>query len=113
MRFDIGKAKASRPWEGFIPNSKPKLLDQVSEVMRFKHYSLRTERTYQVWIKRYIFFHGKRHPREMGGVRGGAFPERPGYAVQGGRVYSESGLQCAALIGICFLGARQYSTLRG
>jgi integron integrase len=66
MRFDIGKAKASRPREGFIPNPKLKLLEQVSEVMRFKHYSLRTERTYQEWIKRYIFFHGKRHPREMG-----------------------------------------------
>ena len=65
MRFDIGKAKASRPREGFIPNPKLKLLDQVSEVMRFKHYSLRTERTYREWIKRYIFFHGKRHPREM------------------------------------------------
>jgi integron integrase len=34
--------------------------------MRFKHYSLRTERTYREWIKRFIFFHGKRHPREMG-----------------------------------------------
>src|ERR1017187_3859614 len=62
----IGKAKASRPLEGFIPNPKLKLLDQVSEVMRFKHYSLRTERTYREWIKRYIFFHGKRRPREMG-----------------------------------------------
>jgi hypothetical protein len=62
----IGKAKASRPLEGFIPNPKLKLLDQVSEVMCFKHYSLRTERTYQEWIKRYIFFHAKRHPREMG-----------------------------------------------
>jgi hypothetical protein len=36
MRFDIGKAKASKPREGFIPNPKLKLLDQVSEVMRFK-----------------------------------------------------------------------------
>jgi site-specific recombinase XerD len=66
MTFDIRKAKASRPPERFIPNPKLKLLDQVSEVMRFKHYSLRTERTYREWIKRYIFFHGKRHPREMG-----------------------------------------------
>jgi hypothetical protein len=47
MRLDIGKAKASRRREGFIPNPKLKLLDQVSEVMRLKHYSLRTERTYQ------------------------------------------------------------------
>src|SRR5580765_1821145 len=66
MSLDIGKAKASEPRAGFLPNPKLKLLDQVSEVMRFKHYSLRTERTYQEWIKRFIFFHGKRHPREMG-----------------------------------------------
>jgi hypothetical protein len=39
MGFYIGNAKASRPREGFIPNPNPKLklLDQVSEVMRFKH----------------------------------------------------------------------------
>ena len=34
--------------------------------MRFKHYSIRTETTYKEWIKRFIFFHGKKHPREMG-----------------------------------------------
>jgi hypothetical protein len=62
----IGKAKASRPREGFVPNPKLKLLDQVSEVMRFKHYAIRTETTYREWIKRFIFFNGKRHPREMG-----------------------------------------------
>ena len=66
MSLDMEKAKASIPREGFLPNPKLKLLDQVSEVMRFKHYSLRTERTYREWIKRYILFHGKRHPREMG-----------------------------------------------
>ena len=46
---------------------KTKLLDQVRETIRRKHYSLRTEATYVDWIKRYIFFHGKRHPTEMGG----------------------------------------------
>jgi len=56
----------SRVREKFIPNPKLKLLDQVSEVMRFKHYSLRTETTYREWIRRYILFHGKRHPKEMG-----------------------------------------------
>ena len=50
----IGKAKASRPREGVIPNPNLKLLDQVREVMRFKHYSLLTERTYREWIKRYM-----------------------------------------------------------
>jgi site-specific recombinase XerD len=42
-----------------------KLLDQVSDVARFRHLSLRTEQTYRSWIKRYIFFHQKRHPREL------------------------------------------------
>src|SRR5271157_139986 len=47
--------------------SKPKkLLDQVSDALRTKHYSYRTEQTYIDWIKRYILFHKKRHPREMG-----------------------------------------------
>jgi integron integrase len=52
--------------EKFLPNPKAKLLDQVREVIRFKHYSIRTEQAYIHWIKRFIFFHQKRHPREMG-----------------------------------------------
>lgn len=52
---------------GKIPHM-PKLLDQVREVLRMKHYSLRTEQAYVNWIKRYIFFHDKRHPAEMGEV---------------------------------------------
>jgi integron integrase len=46
----------------------PKLLDQVVAKIRFKHFSRRTELSYAHWIKRYILFHGKRHPREMGAV---------------------------------------------
>ena len=45
---------------------KPKLLDQVRTAVRLRHYSLRTEEAYVGWIKRFIFFHGKRHPVEMG-----------------------------------------------
>jgi integron integrase len=45
---------------------KPKLLDQVREAIRTRHYSPRTEKSYVHWIKRLIFFHGKRHPAEMG-----------------------------------------------
>lgn len=41
-------------------------MDQVSDALRTKHYSYRTEQTYKDWIKRYILFHGKRHPQEMG-----------------------------------------------
>lgn len=44
----------------------PKLLDQVRDRIRRKHYSLRTESAYIHWIKRFIYFHGKRHPRELG-----------------------------------------------
>ena len=43
MGSNIERTKASKPREGFIPNPKLKWLDQVSEVMRFKHYSFRTE----------------------------------------------------------------------
>ena len=47
------------------PNAKPKLLDQVRELLRVRHYSVRTEDAYIGWIRRYILFHGKRHPREL------------------------------------------------
>ena len=43
--------------------SAPKLLDQVRDAIRRKHYSILTEATYCDWIRRYILFHGKKHPR--------------------------------------------------
>jgi integrase len=45
---------------------RPKLLDQVRTTLRLHHYSRRTEHAYVGWIRRYILFHGKRHPAEMG-----------------------------------------------
>src|SRR5437870_6886569 len=45
---------------------KPKLLDQVRDVVRRKHYSIRTEQAYVDWIKRFIIYHDKRHPAGMG-----------------------------------------------
>lgn len=47
------------------PPPKRKLLDQVRDACRLKHYSRRTEDTYADWIKRYILFHKKRHPQDM------------------------------------------------
>jgi integron integrase len=44
----------------------PKLLDRVRARLRVKHYSIRTEQAYVDWIKRFIWFHGKRHPKDMG-----------------------------------------------
>ncbi len=43
-----------------------KLLDQMREAIRARHYSIRTEETYVLWARQFILFHGKRHPREMG-----------------------------------------------
>ncbi len=48
------------------PTPPKKLLDQVRDLIRLKHYSLHTEEAYTDWIKRFILFHGKRHPQEMG-----------------------------------------------
>ena len=45
---------------------RPRLLDRVRAAVRARHYSRRTEKTYVGWIRRYILFHGKRHPSEMG-----------------------------------------------
>jgi hypothetical protein len=48
---------------------KPKkLLDQVRDAIRLKHYSDRTEESYVYWIRRYILFHNKQHPKDMGGA---------------------------------------------
>jgi hypothetical protein len=51
---------------GPVDAAKPRLLDRVREAVRIRHYSRRTEKAYVHWIKRDIFFHGKRHPIEMG-----------------------------------------------
>jgi integron integrase len=53
--------------------TKPKLLDQVRARIRTKHYSYRTEEAYVHWIKRFILFHNKRHPVEMGEQEIGQF----------------------------------------
>jgi integron integrase len=52
---------------------KPRLLDRVRHAIGTRHYSRRTEKAYVHWIKRYIFFHGKRHPGEMGSAEVAAF----------------------------------------
>lgn len=51
----------------------PRLLDQVRERIRYRHYSLRTERAYVHWVRGFVRFHGLRHPREMGAAEVEAF----------------------------------------
>jgi len=53
--------------------SAPRLFDLVRERIRVKHYSYRTEKTYLQWIRRFILFHGKQHPRDLGGEQVQAF----------------------------------------
>lgn len=49
-----------------MPGQPPRLLETVRYLLRRRHYSLRTERAYLNWIRRYIVFHNKQHPRSLG-----------------------------------------------
>jgi len=51
---------------GTHQQQQPRLLEQVRNVLRFHHYSIRTEESYTAWIKRFIYFHKTRHPKDMG-----------------------------------------------
>lgn len=55
------------------PARPRRLLDQVSDALRRKHYSRRTEEAYAHWIKGFIFFNGKRHPKDLGAAEVTAF----------------------------------------
>jgi integron integrase len=76
----------------------PRLLDRVRTAIRARHYSLRTEEAYVGWIRRFIFFHGKRHPMEMAEPEINAFLEH--LAVKGA---VSSSTQTQALSAILFL----------
>ena len=52
--------------ESSSPVRAPKLLDQVRQAVRLRHFSPRTEESYVAWIRRYVRFHALRHPRELG-----------------------------------------------
>jgi integron integrase len=51
----------------------PKLLDQVRDAIRVRHYSIRTEQAYTAWVRRYVLFHDKRHPAQLGAADVAAF----------------------------------------
>jgi len=54
--------------DAYRRGKQPRLLEQVRDTLRARHYSLRTEEAYVQWIRRFILFHDKRHPQEMGAV---------------------------------------------
>jgi len=93
-------ATTSAPWlvrEASPPAPRPpRLLDRVREAIRSRHYSRRTEKAYVHWIRRFIFFHGKRHPAEMGAVQVTAF--LTSLAVQGKVAASTQNQALSALL---------------
>lgn len=76
--------------------NKPKLLEQVRAVIRRKHYSIRTEKVYCDWIKRFILFHKKRHPADMAEAEMTAFLTH--LAVQGNVAASTQNQALSALL---------------
>ena len=55
-----------------MPSSQ-RLLNRLRAAVRTHHYSRRTEQAYSGWVRRYILFHGKRHPKDMGAIEVAAF----------------------------------------
>jgi len=76
--------------------AKPKLLEQMRQVLRVRHYSYRTEATYCDWVRRFILFHGKRHPMEMGAEEITAFLSH--LAVEGNVAASTQNQALAAIL---------------
>lgn len=75
---------------------QPRLMDLMRAELRSRHYSRRTEETYCAWVKRYIFFHGLRHPKEMGEKEINQFLSR--LAIEGGVGASTQNQALSALL---------------
>jgi integron integrase len=81
-----------------MPSPTPRLMDRMGEALRARHYSRRTEQTYCQWVRRYLRFHGMRHPSEMGEAEINAFLTH--LAVEG---HVSSSTQTQALSALLFL----------
>jgi integron integrase len=88
----------SRGWTPIVDagSREPRLLDRLRLAIRGRHYSLRTEEAYVAWIRRFISFHGKRHPMEMGEAEINAF--LTDLAVRGGVSASTQNQGLAAVL---------------
>ncbi len=78
------------------PAPAPRLLDQLRDRIRVKHYSIRTEAQYVQWVRRFILFHGKRHPRDLGAPEVEAFLTH--LAVEGGVAAATQNQALSALL---------------
>jgi len=81
-----------------VDTGQPKLLDRVRAQIRLRHYSIRTETQYVQWVRRFVLFHDKRHPRDMGASEVEAFLSH--LAVEG---HVASATQNQALSALLFL----------
>jgi integron integrase len=79
-----------------MPDRPPRLLDRLREKIRLKHYSIRTEEAYADWVRRFVVFHGRRHPAEMGAAEVEAFLTH--LAVEGGVAASTQNQAKSALL---------------
>lgn len=73
MRCFLGQPKISRMEAKPVTQQSPRLLDRLRAEIRLRHYSIRTEETYVDWARRFILFHGKRHPKDIGSLEVTAF----------------------------------------
>jgi len=73
LRCFLGQPKISRMEAKPVSQQSPRLLDRLRAEIRLRHYSIRTEETYVDWARRFILFHGKRHPKDMGSQEVTAF----------------------------------------
>jgi hypothetical protein len=89
----FGATKTTTPRE----RPAPRLLDRVRGEMRIRHYSARTEEAYVHWVRRYVLFHGKRHPNALGEAEIAAFLGHLATAERGRRVDAEPGAECDRL----------------
>jgi integrase len=89
-------AEAKRDTTAPPPAGSPRLLDRVRSAVRIRHYSIRTEECYVAWVRRFILFHNKRHPLEMGGAEINAFLTH--LAVEGRVSASTQNLAFSALL---------------
>jgi site-specific recombinase XerD len=64
--FILGQPKIWRMEVKVVSQDSPKLLDRMRAEIRVRHYSIRTEEAFVDWARRFILFHNKRHPKEMG-----------------------------------------------
>ena len=73
VRLTADPKQASAGDQSAPPTSPPRLLDALRHAIRVRHYSIRTEEAYGDWTRRFIRFHGRRHPRELGAPEVAAF----------------------------------------